>query len=93
MSHIDLGMRPAAHPSRAIPRATGRAGSTFRPSAARPASPTAQALHRALETVFAWTERARMRRRLLTLDDRLLRDMGLTHAQVHGEAEKPFWRV
>jgi uncharacterized protein YjiS (DUF1127 family) len=34
-----------------------------------------------------------MRRRLLTLDDRMLRDVGISRAEVHGEAEKPFWRV
>jgi uncharacterized protein YjiS (DUF1127 family) len=50
-------------------------------------------LRKVVETIFIWTERARMRRRLLTLDDRMLKDVGITRAQVHGEAEKPFWRV
>jgi uncharacterized protein YjiS (DUF1127 family) len=34
-----------------------------------------------------------MRRRLLNLDDRMLRDVGISRAEVHGEAAKPFWRV
>jgi uncharacterized protein YjiS (DUF1127 family) len=52
-----------------------------------------EALRKVVGTIFIWTQRAQMRRRLLTLDDRMLRDVGITRAQVHGEAEKPFWRV
>jgi uncharacterized protein YjiS (DUF1127 family) len=52
-----------------------------------------EGLRKVVETIFIWTQRAQMRRRLLTLDDRMLRDVGITRAQVHGEAEKPFWRV
>jgi uncharacterized protein YjiS (DUF1127 family) len=44
-------------------------------------------------TISSWVERARMRRRLLALDDRMLRDVGISRADVHGEAAKPFWRV
>jgi len=42
--------------------------------------------------VVAWQERARMRRGLAAMDDRLLRDIGLTRAQAHREYDKPFWR-
>ena len=42
--------------------------------------------------VAAWQERARMRRGLAAMDDRLLRDIGLTRAQAHREYDKPFWR-
>jgi uncharacterized protein YjiS (DUF1127 family) len=34
-----------------------------------------------------------MRLHLLMLDDRLLRDIGVTRQQVWTEAEKPFWRA
>ena len=39
-----------------------------------------------------WCERARQRRALAQLDDRLLHDIGLTRNQAAGEAGKPFWR-
>lgn len=37
-------------------------------------------------------ERAAQRRELAALDDRLLRDIGVTRAQARAEASKPFWR-
>jgi uncharacterized protein YjiS (DUF1127 family) len=40
----------------------------------------------------AWVQRARQRRQLEMLDDRLLRDLGLTRDEVHRECAKPFWR-
>ena len=51
------------------------------------------ALEHTVDAISTWRERARMRRQLLMLDDRLLRDIGLTRLQARGEAEKPFWRV
>ena len=36
--------------------------------------------------------RARQRRAVGELDDRLLKDIGITRAQALGEAGKPFWR-
>jgi uncharacterized protein YjiS (DUF1127 family) len=45
-----------------------------------------------LATVAVWRERARQRRALATMDDYLLRDIGLTRADVDHEAGKPFWR-
>ena len=38
-----------------------------------------------------WFERSRQRRALAELDDRLLRDIGITRAQAGREAAKPFW--
>ncbi|HYH21758.1 MAG TPA: DUF1127 domain-containing protein [Azospirillum sp.] len=37
-------------------------------------------------------ERARQRKALDTLDDALLRDIGITRAEARREAEKPFWK-
>ena len=39
-----------------------------------------------------WLDRVRERRHLHALDDRMLRDIGLTRADVEFEAHKPFWR-
>ena len=38
-----------------------------------------------------WVQRSRQRRALAELDDRLLRDIGLTPSQAEREAAKPFW--
>ncbi|MEM7023176.1 MAG: DUF1127 domain-containing protein [Pseudomonadota bacterium] len=46
-----------------------------------------------INALLTWRERARMRRRLLSFDDHMLKDIGITRADAFGEAEKPFWRV
>jgi uncharacterized protein YjiS (DUF1127 family) len=43
------------------------------------------------ELLAAWQERARQRRHLQALDDRLLRDIGLSRADVEFESSKRFW--
>jgi uncharacterized protein YjiS (DUF1127 family) len=58
-----------------------------RTAATAPARPGAGVL----ATLRAWTERWRHRTRLLELDDRMLRDVGLSRADVEREAAKPFW--
>jgi len=45
-----------------------------------------------IDQALVWQERARERRRLRELDDYLLRDMGLSRADVEREASIPFWR-
>jgi len=42
--------------------------------------------------VGIWRQRLRQRKQLASLDDRLLRDVGLTRADVARETAKPFWR-
>ena len=44
-----------------------------------------------LATVLEWQERARQRYRLAELDDRMLKDIGLTRADVANEVSKSFW--
>ena len=44
------------------------------------------------DTVLDWQDRARQRHRLGEMDDHLLRDIGLSRADLEHEIEKPFWR-
>ncbi len=46
-----------------------------------------------LRLLLVWQDRERQRHHLRGLDDRMLKDMGLSHADVAHEAAKPFWRV
>lgn len=46
---------------------------------------------RVLATAFTWHERARQRRELRALDERTLKDIGLTRVDVEYEAGKHFW--
>jgi len=48
---------------------------------------------RLFDHVFTWLERARQRRHLGELDDRLLRDIGLSRAEVENEIARPFWQT
>jgi uncharacterized protein YjiS (DUF1127 family) len=52
-----------------------------------------RALRDGLDALRRWRELARQRRQLAELDDRLLRDIGLTRADVGAELRKPFWRI
>jgi uncharacterized protein YjiS (DUF1127 family) len=49
-------------------------------------------VHRATGCVLVWRQRARERRALENLSDHMLRDIGLTRADVMAEATKPFWQ-
>jgi uncharacterized protein YjiS (DUF1127 family) len=42
--------------------------------------------------VREWHRRSRDRAQLAMLDDRMLRDIGVTRADVWNECNKPFWR-
>jgi uncharacterized protein YjiS (DUF1127 family) len=48
---------------------------------------------RLFDQVFTWLDRARQRRHLGELDDRLLRDIGLSRADVDQEISRPFWQT
>jgi uncharacterized protein YjiS (DUF1127 family) len=45
-----------------------------------------------IDMLFAWHERARQRRVLLTLEDYMLKDIGISRTDAELEANKPFWR-
>ncbi len=46
----------------------------------------------AFEILLQWQQRASQRSHLAALGDHLLKDMGLSRADVAREASKPFWR-
>ena len=48
-------------------------------------------VRRSLDALLRWQELARQRRALLELDERMLRDLGLTRADAMAEARRPFW--
>lgn len=50
-------------------------------------------LRRLREELSALLRRRRGRRELRELDERLLRDVGISREQALREADKPFWRV
>lgn len=49
-------------------------------------------LVRVVDTVLYWHERMKSRRMLASLDERMLRDVGLDQATAQREADRPFWR-
>ena len=51
-----------------------------------------RAIQRAKQRILTWHERARQRRQLECLSDHMLRDIGLTRADVLAEATKRVWQ-
>ena len=45
-----------------------------------------------LRYILTWSERARQRRALRALDEWVLKDIGLSRADVMREYDKPFWQ-
>lgn len=50
-------------------------------------------LRRVLDQLLLWQARAAERHQLAEMSDHLLKDMGLTRADVSRECAKPFWRL
>jgi uncharacterized protein YjiS (DUF1127 family) len=55
--------------------------------------PASAGLVRLLDTIQVWLRRHEDRSRLAGLSDHLVRDIGLSRADVENEASKPFWRA
>lgn len=62
-----------------------RAASAFATAAVKRARAVA-------DLVLKWDERARMRYQLQALDERMLKDIGLSRTDTVREVAKPFWR-
>jgi uncharacterized protein YjiS (DUF1127 family) len=67
---------------------------TARPHAGSPCAAWWRALSVQVDLAAIWAaiDRGRQRRALGELDERLLRDVGLTRAEARRECAKPFWR-
>ena len=64
-------------------------------SASRRAAPRKAGMawvEEAVRILSVWIERVEQRRRLATLPDRLLKDIGISRCDALHEARKPFWR-
>jgi uncharacterized protein YjiS (DUF1127 family) len=61
--------------------------------AVRPRPLLAGRVDRAVDLLLSWHERSRQRRQLRSLSHHMLRDIGLSRADVEAEAAKPFWRT
>jgi uncharacterized protein YjiS (DUF1127 family) len=48
---------------------------------------------RAIGMLMLWQQRAAQRRHLASLDDMLLRDIGIGRTDAARETKKPFWRA
>lgn len=48
---------------------------------------------RIFDLLLTWQERAEARSHLASLNDHLLKDMGLTRADAHRESDKHFWQL
>ncbi len=64
-----------------------------RPTAASFGEFLLEAAARALRTLLTWQERDQQRRALAQLDARMLKDIGLSRAEVDLELRKPFWHA
>ncbi len=64
-----------------------------RPTAASFGKILLEAATRAVRTLLTWQERDRQRHALAQLDARMLKDIGLSRAEVDLESRKPFWRA
>ena len=56
-----------------------------------PHPPRPSLLRQSLALVLAWHDRLRQREALDALDDRLLRDIGVTRDEARREATRSFW--
>ena len=81
-----------SNPSSFAAPATFRWGSNLSEAARSTFAAATMSAGRAVDLLVSWRRRATDRRHLLTLDDGLLRDIGLSRADVESEAGKPFWR-
>lgn len=75
-SHAALAQQPVAAAARAALRAR-----SWR-----------RVLERACDRLLSWQERSRQRHQLASLSDHMLRDIGLSRADILAETTKRFWQ-
>jgi uncharacterized protein YjiS (DUF1127 family) len=51
----------------------------------------ARSVARGIDQLLEWQDRARQRRQLAALEGHILKDLGLSRADVARESGKPFW--
>lgn len=72
---------------------TNSKGGLKAPTRSLPAFPSpANLLLSLADTIVAWERRARERRALAEMPERMLKDLGISRVDARREAEKPFWR-
>lgn len=59
----------------------------------RPAGSVARFFTAILTKVVDWQERAEQRHHLAGMDERMRKDIGITHADALRESDKPFWKA
>jgi len=67
------------------------AAGSIRSSLPRRPGPVGAAVLLVADLLSTWWLRARERRHLQALDDNMLKDIGVTRADVEFESHKPFW--
>ena len=72
--------------------AVSRTASNLNHASARFVHQLDAAVENVVDRFLTWQRRHKDRMHLLSLDDRMLRDIGVTLADVDREASKPFWR-
>jgi len=71
------------------------AGRSARRSTSFSGGPLRRLLHiviAGVDLVLMWQARAQQRHQLASLNDRVLKDIGISRVDAHREADKPFWR-
>jgi len=90
---VKVNPRPMRNTMNANPTLPTSSTSSFAmPGAARFAALAFAPVERAAYLLATWRQRAADRQHLLTLDDGMLRDIGLSRADVEFESSKPFWQ-
>ena len=73
-------------------RNVGSVGYGQPPVEIRPVSTIATFGQRALRVFQTWQRRVEQRQQLASLDERLLKDMGISPMDASAEVAKPFWK-
>lgn len=76
-----------------ISRPSANGSARLRPKSRESATPLLTLFHRLRKAYGLAIERSRQRRQLLEMDDRQLKDIGITRAEAELEGRKPIWKA